>query len=180
MTDKNIIENIKKGRREKAIRFLYKEFPKVKNLIISSGGTKEMAQEIFNDSLILLIEKIEHDNFKLTSKLTTYLYGVNRFLMKNQLRKEKKNIELEWSNVIILNDDDLEYNYEKEAKIQLLEKLLDKITEKCKAIIKLFYFEKQSMKQIANQLNFSSVNSAKTQKYKCLDNVSKLAKSTNF
>jgi RNA polymerase sigma factor (sigma-70 family) len=179
MTDQEIIKQIKKGNRNKPLKQLYKELPKIKHLILSSGGTETIAQEIFNDSLILLLEKIETPEFKLTSKLTTFLYGINRFLWKNQLRKQNKTIELEWSDTLILNQEDLEYDEEKEEKIQLLESLLNKITEKCKAIIQLFYFERLSMKQIAEQLNYSSVNSAKTQKYKCLENVSKQAKATN-
>ena len=180
MTDLEIINSIKKGNREKPLKFLYKEFAKIKVLILKSGGTNEIAQEIFNDSLILLIEKIEQPKFELTSKLTTYLYGINRFLWKNQLRKENKKQELEWSDTLILNEDDLGYDFDKEEKLNKLEALLEQITEKCKAIIKLFYFEKQTMKQIAERLGFSSVNSAKTQKYKCLESVSKLAKSSNF
>lgn len=179
MTDQEIIEHIKKGNRNKPLKQLYKELPKIKHLILSSGGTEVIAQEIFNDSLILLLEKVTAPEFVLTSKLTTYLYGINRFLWKNQLRKQNKNIELEWSDTLILNQEDLEYDEDKEEKIQVLESLLTKITEKCKAIIQLFYFERLSMKQIAEQLNYSSVNSAKTQKYKCLENVSKQAKATN-
>lgn len=179
MTDQEIITQIKKGNINKPLKQLYKEFPKIKKLILSSGGTTTIAQEIFNDSLILLIEKIEQNDFILTSKLTTYLYGINRFLWKNELRKQNKTIELEWSDTLILNHEDLNYDEEKEEKLQLLVQLLDQITEKCKAIIQLFYFERLSMKQIAEQLNYSSVNSAKTQKYKCLESVSKRAKATH-
>lgn len=180
MTDQEIIKQIKKGNRNKPLKQLYKEFPKIKKLILSSGGTATIAQEIFNDSLLLLLlEKVEQNDFVLTSKLTTYLYGINRFLWKNELRKQNKTKELEWSDTLILNHEDLNYDEEKEEKLQLLVQLLDQITEKCKAIIQLFYFERLSMKQIAEQLNYSSVNSAKTQKYKCLESVSKQAKATH-
>ncbi|MCT4582273.1 MAG: sigma-70 family RNA polymerase sigma factor [Flavobacteriales bacterium] len=180
MTDQEIIRQIRKGNRNIPLKRLYKEFPKIKKLIISSGGNADIAQEIFNDSLIILLEKIDTEDFVLTSKLTTYLYGINRFLWKNELRKQNKKKELEWRDTLILNHEDLNYDEEKEEKIQLLEKLLNQITEKCKAIIQLFYFEKLSMKQIAERLNYSSVNSAKTQKYKCLENVSKQAKTTHL
>ena len=49
MKDLEMINEIRKGNREKSLKFLYKEFPKVKANILSSGGTKETAQEIFND-----------------------------------------------------------------------------------------------------------------------------------
>lgn len=175
MTDQEIINSIRKGKNEKPIKQLYKEFPKVKALILKEGGDTETAQEIFNDSLVILIEKVIQPNFELTSKLTTYLYGINRFLLKNELRKQHKNVELEWRDTIILTDQDLGYDEEKEAKLNAMERILNQISEKCKEMLQLFYFKKLSMTDIAKKLNFSSVNSAKTQKYKCIERASKLA-----
>lgn len=175
MTDQEIINSIRKGKNEKPIKQLYKEFPKVKALILKEGGNTEMAQEIFNDSLVILMEKVIKSDFELTAKLTTYLYGINRFLLKNELRKQNKNIELEWRDTIILTDQDLGYDEEKEAKLNAMERILNQISEKCKEMLQLFYFKKLSMTEIARKLNFSSVNSAKTQKYKCIERASKLA-----
>ena len=180
MTDKEIIKAIRKGKNEKPIRQLYQEFPKIKSLVIQSGGTKELAQEIFNDSLVLLIEKIQQPNFELTAKMTTYLYGINRFLMKNELRKQKKfNYELEWNDTLILNQEDLAYDFEKEKQLTRLEKILDTISDKCKQIFRLFYYQKENMATIAQKLGFGSVNSAKTQKYKCIEKASKIALEMN-
>ena len=176
MTDQEVISEIRLGRREKAIKVLYKEFPKIKANIISSGGDVEIAREIFHDSLILLIEKVSNPKFELTSKLSTFLYGINRFLWKNELRKRYKNPELEWSDTLILSAEDLGYNEEKEEKIKILESVLNQITERCKKIFELFYFKKEDMNTIAKELEFSSVNSAKTQKYKCMEHAIELAR----
>jgi len=176
MTDQEIISLIRKGKNEKPIRELYKEFPKVKNLITSSGGNEIIAGEIFNDSLVLLIEKVKNEDFELTAKLTTYLYGINRFLLKNELRKQQKNeLNLEWKDTLILSEEDFMYNAEKERQLVLIEKILEEISEKCKQLFNLFYFQKMSMDLIAKKLNYSSVNSAKTQKYKCIERASKMA-----
>ncbi len=176
MKDSEIIKLVRLGKNEKPIKFLYKEFPKIKALIIKSGGSSEMAEEIFNDSLVLLIEKLQKPNFELSSKLTSYLYGINRFLLKNELRKlNKSNYDLEWNDTLIISNEDLEYDFEKEQQLSLMEKILEQISEKCKEILRLFYFQKEKMENIASTLNFSSVNSAKTQKYKCLEKASKMA-----
>lgn len=176
MKDHDIIKNIRAGKREKPIRQLYKEYPKVRANILSTGGSEEIAQEIFNDSLILLIEKVSEPSFQLTSKLSTYLYGINRFLWKNQLRKQNRYIELEWSDTLIISEDDLDYQEEKEEKLKVMENILNTISEKCKKIFEMFYFNRQSMQFVAEKLGFSSVNSAKTQKYKCMERAIKLAK----
>lgn len=175
MNDSEIIEGFRNGKREKGLKILYKEFSKVKANIISSGGNKEIAQEIFNDSLLLLLEKIENPNFVLTSKLTTYLYGIARLMWMNELRKQNKKHELEWSDTLILTNDDLEYDYEKEKKLKAIENILNAISAKCKQILVLFYYQKESMKAISEKLKFSSINSAKTQKYKCLEKAIQLA-----
>jgi RNA polymerase sigma factor (sigma-70 family) len=175
MKDLEIIEEIQRGNREVGLKILYKEFPKVKIKIISTGGTKEIAQEIFNDSLLLLVEKVEHPGFELTSKLTTYLFGIARLLWMNELRRKNKRQELEWSDALIVTNEDLEYDEEKERKLLAIENIMNSISAKCKQLFKLFYYHNESMKFIAEKLNFSSVNSAKTQKYKCLEKAIQLS-----
>ncbi|UKN00819.1 sigma-70 family RNA polymerase sigma factor [Paracrocinitomix mangrovi] len=178
MTDEKIIAAIRNGKREAAIKELYKEYPKVRVNILSSGGDEEIAREIFHDSLILLMEKVSKKDFELTSKLSTFLYGINRFLWKNELRKRQRSPELEWKDTLILTADDVGYNEEKEEKIKALNHILNQVTEKCKQIFELFYFKKENMNTIAEKLGFTSVNSAKTQKYKCMEKAIKLAKET--
>jgi RNA polymerase sigma factor (sigma-70 family) len=176
MTDNEIISAIRKGQREVALKELYKEYPKVRANILSSGGDEEIARHIFHDSLILIIEKVNKTDFVLTAKMSTFLYGINRFLWKNELRKRQRNPELEWKDTLILTADEIGYDEEKEEKIQILERVLNQVTERCKKIFELFYFKKESMNDIAKKLEFSSVNSAKTQKYKCMEKAILLAK----
>ena len=91
MNDYDLITALQSSKtRGKAIKELYKEFPKIKANICSSGGSRQDAEEVFNDALLLLIEKVQEDNFQLTSKLSSFLYGINRFLWMNELRKKKK------------------------------------------------------------------------------------------
>lgn len=176
MTDIEIISAIRKGNNEKPVRQLYKEFPKVRSLVISSGGKEVMAHEIFNDSLVLLIEKVSDPDFQLTSRLSTYLYGINRFLLQNLLRKEQKNHrEVVWEEAMNISDEDFSYDYEKEAKMKSMEKILAQVSEKCRKIFQLFYYEQKSMEEISRKMGFASVNSAKTQKYKCIERAHQLS-----
>ncbi|MEO9532482.1 MAG: sigma-70 family RNA polymerase sigma factor [Crocinitomicaceae bacterium] len=176
MTDNEIISAIKSGQREVALKELYKEYPKVRANILSSGGDEEIARHIFHDSLILTIEKVNKPDFELTAKMSTFLYGINRFLWMNELRKRQRSPELEWKDTLILTADDIGYDEEKEEKMKTLERVLNQVTERCKKIFELFYFKKESMTNIAKKLDFSSVNSAKTQKYKCMEKAIQLAK----
>ncbi len=175
MTDLELLENIRRRDREKALRYLSKELPKVKANIMASGGDKASAEEIFHDALLLLVEKVSEPTFELTSKLSTYLYGIARFLWMNELRKQSKNTELEWSDTLIISSDDLNYDEEREARFEALDKILTSLTTRCQDIFNRFYFKKESMKTIARALGYSNVNSVKTQKYKCMEQAIKLS-----
>lgn len=176
MKDTEIISSFQNGKREKGLKILYKEFPKVKANIIASGGTAELAQEIFNDSLLLLIEKVEKPDFRLTSSLSTFLFGIARFLWMNELKKKNRSVEVEWSGATIVTAEDVGYDDETEQKLFKVEKILNAIPQKCRQILELFYHKQFSMKTIAQKLGLSNVNSAKTQKYKCLERAIKLSK----
>lgn len=175
MTDIEIIQNIRKGKRNKALQLLYKEYPKIEANICKSGGTKMEAEEIFSDALILLVEKVSDGQFSLTSKLSTFLYGIARFLWLNELKKTNRKYELEWSDTLILVAEDLDFDNEQEEQLKLLEQVIAQVSEKCQAIFERFYFKKESMQLIADAMGFTSVNSAKTQKYKCLEKATVLA-----
>ena len=175
MRDIEIIEHIRRRDREKALRYLYKELPKVKANIIASGGDKATAEEIFHDALLLLVEKVTDPGFELTSKLSTYLYGIARFLWMNELRKQNKSIALEWSDTLIVSSEDLNYDEGREARFDALDKILMSLTVRCQEVFDRFYFKKESMKTIATALGFSNVNSVKTQKYKCMEQAIKLS-----
>lgn len=170
MTDNEIIEQIRLGKLEDPIRYLYLQFPKIRSLLLKDGAKEDWTHEIFNDSLILLIEKVKNPEFQLTAKLTTYLTGISRFMLKNYARKENKLASLH-PGIEHENFSDLEegYDFEKEEKFKLMEQILLKLNAKCQQILHFFYFDKLSMTTIAQKLGFSSEKSAKTQKYKCLE-----------
>ncbi|MCH2216288.1 MAG: sigma-70 family RNA polymerase sigma factor [Flavobacteriales bacterium] len=175
MTDESIIQEIRAGKPDKSIKHLYRELPKIRAIVLKSGGSKTEAKGIFHDGLILLIEKVEKPEFELTSKLSTYLYGICRFLWLNELKKQHKKapeISIE-SDFEDLNDS---YDFEKEEKIKLMERAFASISPICQEIIKRFYYLKQSLGDIAKALNASSVNSIKTRKYKCLERAIQLTK----
>jgi RNA polymerase sigma-70 factor (ECF subfamily) len=46
--------------------------------------------------------------------------------------------------------------------------LYEKLAEPCKSIIKMFYYDKRSMQEIAQSLGYKSEDVAKNQKARCL------------
>ena len=173
MTDLKIIELIRKEKYPKALATLYKVFPKVLAYVMQYGGEKSDAEDIFQDSLLICIEKIKADDFSLKSALSTFLIGIAKNKTREYLRKLAKTNQIETEEV---HDFPGEINrlIEEEKKYKALDKILIEIGKKCTELLIMFYHKSMNMKQIATKLGFKSETSAKTQKYKCLEKAKQL------
>ena len=61
-----------------------------------------------------------------------------------------------------------------EQKLKLVIQKLAELGEACKAILELFYFERRSIPEITQALDFANVNTTKSRKYKCNQRLKKL------
>ncbi|MGZ4115910.1 MAG: RNA polymerase sigma factor, partial [Bacteroidia bacterium] len=58
---------------------------------------------------------------------------------------------------------------EAEGQFKLAEKVISELGERCKELLILFYFHSKKLKDIASKMGYNSENTAKNQKYKCLE-----------
>lgn len=164
MSDDKIMELFKNDKRDKAFIALYKLFPRIEKLILSKGGTKADAHDVFQEALIILNRNLEKSDFKLTASFYTYLYSVSRFVWKDTQKQFSKqelhNLENEQVSIF---DAVIE-----EKKYQTAEHAFRELGERCQQLLQKFYLKKMSFKAIAEVMQFKSEKIAKNQKYKCL------------
>lgn len=171
LSDAEIIQAIKSGNKEKAISYLYKTcFPKIKNTLRARGAGNEDAKDIFQESVLKVYLKIMDNKLEVEgSNITGLLIQMAQFSWIDKLRKDKR----------------IEFNHEVESVSKsgpeessmlalltaenstLIERLLSAIGEKCKELLTLVIVYNFSMKEVADKLNFSGEDSAKSQHYKC-------------
>lgn len=164
MNDKKILQSFKNGQREKAFGKLYQLYPKIERLILSKGGQKQDASDVFQESLIILFRNLEKTNFTLTSSFYTYLYSVSRFIWSDMQKKELNIISKE----VNLNEENIFETLQEEKRFKLAEDAFSELGQRCKKLLLLFYHQGMSFKDIATVMQFSSEKIAKNQKYKCL------------
>lgn len=164
MNDKKILELFKGGQREKAFTKLYSLYPKIEALVISKGGQKQDASDVFQEALIILNRNLEKSDFELTSSFYTYLYSVSRFIWKDTQKKFSKQ---EFRN---LSSTEVEHFHSvlEEKKYQRAELAFLELGKRCQELLRMFYLKAMSFKAIAKVMQFKSEKVAKNQKYKCL------------
>jgi RNA polymerase sigma factor (sigma-70 family) len=175
MSDQQILQLLRSGKRSKAFANLYKVYPSVLRLIKANSGSKGDAEDIFQEALIVFYRKAQDTNFYLTASIKTYLYSVCFYLWKEELRRRKKNIDLQYKlKKDLEHESSLQEAIEREQLYKRAEQALVRLGKKCKDLLTLFYYHKESMKAIAERLGFRSDKVAKAQKYKCLEKARQL------
>ena len=167
-----MIECIRKEDRKMLSKIYAETYPMVAKYVRENSGTEADAQDVFQDGFYLFIKKVKHSDFELTSKISTFLFGISRNLWLKELTKKKLNesdykAELE---VGLIEEDE----HQLLAQNKLMKKCIDLLGEPCKTIIVQFYFFQASMQEIAEKLNYTNANNAKNQKYKCFVRLKKM------
>ena len=72
------------------VKFLSENYmPVIRLMVFQGGGSAEDASDIFQDGLIIILEKIDEGNFELKCKFKTFLYSICENLWRTILDKRK-------------------------------------------------------------------------------------------
>lgn len=159
-----------------ATELLYKNYYGViKSLIINNSGNEDDAKDVFQESLIVLYEKLKQGHFELNCKIGTYLYSVARRLWLKRLQQQKIfHLQVEVAENQIVVDDDLALHSEKDQEFKAMTSAIHSLGEPCKGLIEAYYLQKKNMQEIAEMFGYTNTDNAKNQKYKCLMRLKKI------
>jgi RNA polymerase sigma factor (sigma-70 family) len=170
MTDQQIIQLLRTKKTDRALGILYRHFPMMRKMVLSNGGTKQDAEDVFQEALVIFCRKATDYDFVLTSQLSTYLYGICYYLWKDEKRRtEKFKASSIDSELIQADGEAISGMIEEDLHIRQAEKVLNDLGERCRELLLLFYNGGLRVKDIAAKMGYGSENSAKNQKYKCLE-----------
>lgn len=174
-TDREVVLGILNNSEEALNRLYTGYFPMVLQFILNNNGDEDDAKDVYQESIIVVYNKIQSGDFELTSKLKTYIYSISRriWLKKLAQQSKKTNNIAEFEDVIAV-EEDLEQHEAKDLQFDKMDSALQQLGEPCKTIIQDFYINNLSMQDISEKFGYTNTDNAKTQKYKCLQRLKKL------
>ena len=183
MSENQLFDDLRKGKNS-AFEEAYKlGFPLIYKLVTTNNGTKRDAQDLMQDTLFALVKNLRKPDFKLTCKVSTYLYSIARNLWLMKLRgggKELLNVDDEDQQYVMIEDNEIEQKQVQEEKYQIIADVLKEMGEKCRNIIMEFYYKKTPLAQIAESIGITP-QSMKVTKHRCMkDFKSRVAANKNY
>ncbi len=174
-TDSEVILGILNGSKDILERLYKAYFPMVLQLVVMNNGTEDEAKDVFQETVIVLYNKVQSGGFELSSKLKTFIYSVSRRLWLKRLTYKSRNSgSLQYFEETLPVEQYFEQHEEKDRLFRQMETALVHLGEPCKTIIEDFYINNKSMQEICEKFGYTNADNAKNQKYKCLQRLKKL------
>ena len=173
-TDDELIRMIRDGHNEgfTSIYEYHKEY--CMNFMKSKYSDHDEIQDIFQDAVLVLYEKVQDSDFRLTCSIQTYLNSIcrNQVLVRLQksgrfVQKSEDGAEDYIENISDWFEDPDGVNHDRVKTIQDVLLLMKSNSSKCYDMLVRFWYKRQSMARIAIDLGFKDDVSAKSQKAKC-------------
>lgn len=176
-SNKEIVAQIKTGNTRDVLQFIYATSrKKLVNWIRRNNGSKDQAQDIFQEAVIKFYEYVLADKFDEEKSVDGFLFtiGKNLWINQNKRKKEFHLEEIDPYNQLGGNDPEIMDLLDEGNDI--VGRLMNSIGIRCKKLLTYSVFYKMNMKEIAERLELSNENSAKTQNYKCKKKMMKMIK----
>ncbi len=107
------------NRDEKVITCIYKKvFPIILDYVSCNNGSYQDAEDVFQEAMLILLEKTRNRSFNLTCRFTTYFWEICKKVWLKELRKRKRAVNQ--INYYLRKTDDITFDSNLEMKqIQL-------------------------------------------------------------
>ncbi len=164
-----------------ALQMLYcNNYPKVESYILNNHGAREQVKDIYQEAFIAMWRNIQLNKFnpESDSALQGYLFRIAKNKWIDHLRSDAR------LNIVPLEDNGEEsgdingaLNNDESEYVLMVRNNFKHLGERCRDLITKFYYNRQSLRQIAEFFNWTEAT-AKNNKYRCLQQLRELIKNT--
>lgn len=146
-------------------------YPAVERFVVRNNGTRAHAQDVFQETVLVLLAKVPTEDFTLTSSLKTYILAISSNLWLKRLRQAKRVVETELDGLepYLPATEPTAFADEADTALQQVQGLLARFSAKCLALVNALFFRSKSIEEVTAENGYTSVHNAQNQKYKCLE-----------
>lgn len=153
-TDNEIIECLR-NRQSYVVHYLSDRYmPMIRLMVNHKGGTYEDARDIFQDGLIIMLEKLDDKKFALTCKFRTFLYCVCENLWKSVLDKRTSATNYMTRRTEPETEKDFTDLIDNQMYEEIFRDVFETLDPISKKILKL-YWQEISPREIADKLGYT-------------------------
>lgn len=154
---------------------LYQDnFHKILTFIRNNSGNQADAEDVFQEAMLVLVEKLRMDHFQLTTSIDTYVYAICKNIWFKKLRNKSYELSIDEIQSYAFQHSINDAIENEKTYLEKLKGYLLKITTHCNRLISDIFFNEKSIDQIQQDYGYSSRHNAQNQKHKCVEQLRKI------
>ncbi|GAA4115797.1 hypothetical protein GCM10022393_16150 [Aquimarina addita] len=163
--ERKIMEGIVTGDRQVIKEFYTNNYPYIRKYIIQNSGDETDAEDVFQDAIIMMYQKLKTGTLEVHSSLRTYFYAICKNIWRNRLRRNKKFV----GSSDMVNAEEIDVSLleeiEQKEREQLYQRYFLKLSHTCRELLTMV-FEGKTMREISDMTEYSS-GYARKKKFDC-------------
>jgi RNA polymerase sigma factor (sigma-70 family) len=178
-SDARILDLIKKGDDEESLAMLYRANQRsVTSYVMRNNGSPDDAEDVLQEAVVALWEKVRSGKFQYEAKLSTFIMGTAKNIWLRRLARRRKEVPegRNFDNAPNTDPSALDELIESD-RAKLVHSALNKLGNPCKELLLLFYWEECSLEEIAEKMGFANGETVKSKKYQCKKALEKILRS---
>jgi RNA polymerase sigma factor (sigma-70 family) len=164
LNDKQLVNAIKNGDKDAMVQLYKDNYVSVRNYILKNNGNHDDAEDVLQDAIIVVWEKIQNDSLELKAKLSTFIFAVVKNQWLKRLNKLGRQVGMDGVNTEKMTDQKEEIS---SMDKQLVVDMMQELGDKCKELLTLYYFDGLDMNSIAERMEYNNSDTVKAKKHQC-------------
>ncbi len=177
--DASILDMIRRGDEQALVRLYELNRKMVSSFVARNNGTHDDYEDLLQEALVILWERVRAGRFEYSSKLSTFIFGTVKNIWLRKLARARREVLIDLQSEE--HEDPQETALDElidSEEASAVKQALERIGDVCKEILLLYYWEECSMEEIATKLGFANAETAKSKKYQCKKALEKMLKQT--
>ena len=174
---------MKKGDEDALVTLYESNRRMVTTFVLRNSGTMDDAEDLLQEAVIVLWERVRAGRFEYSAKLSTFIFATVQNMWRRRLYRMKRETPSDMNEKMEIADT---------AGISAVEELMETeqaknisaalvtLGEPCKTLLLLFYWEECSMDEIARKMSFANADTVKSKKYQCKKALEKILVKTGI
>jgi len=179
--DAKIIDLMKKGDEESLI-FLYQQNKKaITSLVMRNNGSEDDADDVLQESVIVLWERVKSGRFEYSAKLSTFLFAVAKNIWSRKRMRKLREPATEFDHDSFESTDRSQLDdLIQTERSRVIADAMEKLGDPCKTLLIFYYWDELSQEDIAMQMGFANAATVKSKKYTCKKMLEKILNETGL
>lgn len=171
-TDEMLIKGLHTKQNEWVNVLYNKARPTIIRYALNNDSSVDEAEDLVQNTVIIVYEQILLGKLVLTSSMTTYIYGIAKNLWLKELRKKR--------NLVLRPPDEADFDSENqddltEYRLNQLQRAIEELDAKCQEILKSRYWQNMRFNEMSQIYN-TTVASLKMKSSRCHESLQLIIK----